>query len=223
MEHRENLAAFFAHDSRTGKLPSYLDGLAKQIALDKTKLLEQCHSLGLHIENIKDIVASHQSYAQVSGVTEALSVPALVEDALQVYAMVLDGQHARIVRQFDPVPDIPMDKHRVLQILVNLVSNAAWALSESPTPERVLTIGVHLKGENRLCISVADNGIGISPENLQNIFHHGFSTRPGGHGFGLHDSILAAREMKGDLGVSSEGLGRGAVFTLELPASGLPN
>jgi signal transduction histidine kinase len=72
-------------------------------------------------------------------------------------------------------------------------------------------------GEGRIKISVHDNGVGISPENLARIFNHGFTTRKDGHGFGLHSGALAAKEMGGSLTVHSDGPGKGASFTLELP------
>lgn len=66
-------------------------------------------------------------------------------------------------------------------------------------------------------IAVSDNGVGIPPENLTRIFHHGFTTKRDGHGFGLHSGALAAKELDGTLSVASEGVGKGATFTLELP------
>ena len=64
-----------------------------------------------------------------------------------------------------------------------------------------------------------DTGCGIPPENLSRIFTFGFTTRPGGHGFGLHASALAAAEMGGSLTAASDGVGRGARFTLDLPST----
>jgi signal transduction histidine kinase len=64
---------------------------------------------------------------------------------------------------------------------------------------------------------VADNGVGISEDNLTKIFSHGFTTKEHGHGFGLHSSALAAKEIGGSLSVYSDGVGQGATFTLELP------
>jgi signal transduction histidine kinase len=89
-------------------------------------------------------------------------------------------------------------------------------------PERPhqLTIRVEVtdtSDESRLRICVADNGEGISPENLTQLFVQGFTTRKGGHGFGLHSSALAAQTMGGTLTAHSDGAGRGAAFTLELP------
>ena len=134
-----------------------------------------------------------------------------------MHAGALARHEVRVVRQFDPVPLILLDKHKVLQILVNLISNAKYALTNSTSGERRLALGVHLNGDNLVRISVADNGIGIAPENLTRIFAHGFTTRKDGHGFGLHSGALAAREMGGALRADSEGLGKGATFTLELP------
>jgi signal transduction histidine kinase len=110
-----------------------------------------------------------------------------------------------------------MDKQRVLQILVNLISNSKYALSDNQKKNKILTIRSYQHGENRLRIEVKDNGIGIPKENMAKIFTHGFTTKKDGHGFGLHSSALAAKAMGGSLTVHSDGPGHGATFTLELP------
>src|SRR5206468_3937091 len=122
------------------------------------------------------------------------------------------------VREFKDVPDVTVDKQKVLQILVNLIRNAKHACDETGRPDKRLTLGI-ANGNGRIKISVRDNGVGIPPENLTRIFNHGFTTRKDGHGFGLHSSALAAKEMGGSLSVHSEGQGRGATFILELPVS----
>jgi C4-dicarboxylate-specific signal transduction histidine kinase len=121
-----------------------------------------------------------------------------------------------LVRDFEGQPLVNMDKHKVLQILVNLVRNAKYACSESGLPDRRVTLSVR-SANGRARIVVADNGVGIAPENLTRIFNHGFTTRVDGHGFGLHSGALAARELGGTLSVHSDGVGRGASFSLELP------
>jgi signal transduction histidine kinase len=72
-------------------------------------------------------------------------------------------------------------------------------------------------GGDRVRIALIDNGIGIPAENLSRVFNHGFTTKKDGHGFGLHSSCLAAKEMQGTLTAHSDGTGKGATFTLELP------
>ena len=90
-------------------------------------------------------------------------------------------------------------------------------VSDSNREEKLLTIRIYKHSEDRFRIEVADNGIGISKDDLTKIFSHGFTTKKYGHGFGLHSSALAAKEMGGSLTVHSDGLGKGATFTLGLP------
>jgi C4-dicarboxylate-specific signal transduction histidine kinase len=110
-----------------------------------------------------------------------------------------------------------VDKHKVLQILINVIGNAKYAVSESPRRDKRITVRVGINGNRRVKIAVTDNGIGIAKENLARIFAHGFTTKRNGHGFGLHSAALAATETGGSLSVHSAGLGHGATFELELP------
>ena len=121
-----------------------------------------------------------------------------------------------VQREFDTVPPILVDKHKVLQILVNLVRNARHACLASDAREKrvVVRVGSHDGGVR---IAVTDNGIGIAPEHMTRIFSHGFTTKRDGHGFGLHSGALAARELGGALRAASDGSGKGATFTLDLP------
>ncbi len=113
-----------------------------------------------------------------------------------------------------------VDKHKVLQILINVIRNAKYAVSESARREKKVVVRVGVQGYNghrRVQIAVCDNGIGIAPENLARIFAHGFTTKRDGHGFGLHSAALAAKEIGGSLVAHSDGLNQGATFMLELP------
>lgn len=161
-----------------------------------------------------------QSYAKVSGVYETLSVAGLVEDALRMNAAAFDRHGVNVVREVEPnTPPVCVDRHKVLQILVNVFRNAKYAMDEQDPPVKQLVVRVGTSGPNRVKIVVADNGIGIAPENLTKIFNHGFTTRQTGHGFGLHSGANAAKEMEGTLTAHSEGLGKGAEFSLELPTT----
>jgi signal transduction histidine kinase len=124
--------------------------------------------------------------------------------------------NVKVVQEFDEVPPIQAEKHKALQILVNLLRNAKHACDDSGREDKEITLRI-TGDENRVKIMVSDNGIGIPAENLTRIFNHGFTTRKDGHGFGLHNSANAAKEMGGVLLVYSAGVGQGATFTLELP------
>jgi signal transduction histidine kinase len=194
-----------------------LQSLGQGLISEQAAVLREVEGLSGNIGHIKEIVARQQSYAKVSNVLEVQSVPALLEDALQLSADMLARHQIQVARQFDDVPEVLVDKHKVLEILVNLVSNAKQAMSSNAAGERRLTLRVGGQPGDLVGISVADNGIGIPPENLTSIFSHGFTTKKDGHGFGLHSAAIFAREMGGSLRVHSDGPGKGARFTLELP------
>ena len=126
-------------------------------------------------------------------------------------------RHNVAVRQeVADVAPITVDKHKVLQILVNLVRNAKYACDESPRADRLVVIRVE-DADRMVRLSVIDNGIGISPDDMKRLFSHGFTTRKSGHGFGLHSAAIAARELGGTLTAKTDGRGCGAAFILELP------
>ncbi len=219
-EHENDLGTFITSDVKGRQLPGYLGQLVEQLLADQKAAIAELELLVKNIEHIKEVVAMQQNYARVSGVREIINIHHLVEDGLRMNADSLARHRVEVVREFEDVPPINVDKHRVLQILVNLIRNAKHACDESGRVDRQVTVRV-ANGEGRIKISVVDNGIGIPRENLARIFNHGFTTREHGHGFGLHSGALAAREMGGSLNVHSDGPGRGATFTLDLPLNPL--
>ncbi len=217
-----SLARFLTEDPQGQKLPGYLAKLGEHLIAENTLLLGEADHLGRHIEHIKEVVAMQQSYAKVSGAFETLPLDQLVEDAIAMNYGAFERHGVSVERRFSPAPPARVDRHKVLQILINLIRNAKYALDEVEGPDKKITISIEPAGEH-VHIRVADNGIGIPPENLDRIFAHGFTTRKEGHGFGLHSGANAAREIGGTLTVQSDGLGHGATFTLELPAVTEPN
>jgi signal transduction histidine kinase len=215
-EHTHDLGEFITSDPRGKHLPVHLGHLADHLKTEQAAIVKELDSLRSNIEHIKDIVTMQQSYAKVAGVHEIVPVVDLLEDSLRMNAGALARHGVEVVRDFEGGPLVNVDKHKVLQILVNLVRNAKYACSETGLPGRRVTLSVS-SPNGRARIMVADNGVGIAPENLTRIFNHGFTTRADGHGFGLHSGALAAREVGGTLSVHSDGVGRGAAFSLELP------
>jgi PAS domain S-box-containing protein len=222
MRQQKDLGEFFTQDPRGRKIPDYLEQLASHLGKEQAAVTRDIDSLKNDIDHIKNIVAMQQSYAKVSGVTEIVKVTDLVEDALRIDISELERHEVQLVRDFgEDMPGVNVDKHKVLQILVNLIRNARHACEDSGNPEKRLTLQVRASG-TVVRISVTDNGVGIPGENLTRIFNHGFTTRKSGHGFGLHSGAIAARETGGLLTAHSDGPGKGATFTLELPIAGAP-
>jgi signal transduction histidine kinase len=217
-EQGDQLGAFIASDERGKRLPSYLAQLSSQLLADREAALRELASLIQSIEHIKDIVRMQQSYAAHGGVVESVAVADLVNDSVRLNAEAFSRHGVALACEFEDVPPVTVDKHRVLQILVNLIRNAKYACEDCGRSDKRITIRV-TRCALGVAIAVVDNGVGIPAENMTRIFSHGFTTRPGGHGLGLHSAALAAQELKGSLRVASDGPGCGAIFTLELPLS----
>lgn len=216
-EHAHDLGEFMGNDPKGQMLPDYLGKLAKALAAEQQSMLDELALLTRSIEHIKDIVATQQSYAGTSSLMEPVLLRDLIEDVVCICDVSLARHTITLVKDFSDVPPINLDKHKVLQILVNLINNAKQALE--PVKDRPSQIILRLEHahDGQVRIVVQDNGEGIAPENLVRVFEHGFTTRASGHGFGLHSCILAAHGMGGDLIAHSEGQGKGATFTLVLP------
>jgi two-component system, NtrC family, sensor kinase len=211
------LAHFLSDDPRGRQIPVYLASLAAALQEEQKVMSKETESVHDRIEHIKEIVSMQQSYGRVSGVNETIPAERLMEDALKLNAGALVRHGVTVQRRYEPIPPITVDKHNVLQILLNLINNAKYACRDGTDREKIITLSLCNHGPDRIRMQVADNGIGIPPENMNRIFQHGFTTRKSGHGFGLHSGALAARQLGGSLNVHSDGPGLGATFTLELP------
>jgi len=218
-EHDGDLGHFLTQDKKGRHLPKYLEGLGQDLKTEQADLLKELYDLAQNVEHIKDIVAMQQTYAKFAGVTETVTVADLMESAVKMHAGAYVRHGVSLAREFSEVPQIDVDKHKVMQILVNLLHNAKYACDQSGRKDKLVILRIQLSGGQMVKIEVADNGVGIAPENLTRIFSHGFTTRKNGHGFGLHSGALAAKELGGILSVHSDGLGQGATFALELPLS----
>ena len=219
-EQNGHLAQFLTSHPKGKLIPEFLCMTAEQLATEHTELIAEMNSVGQHIQHIKEIVAMQQTYAKVSGAYENLSAASLVEDALRINATAFDRHRIQVVREFaDATPLVCVDRHKVLQILINLLRNAKYAMDGPDCQDRRLIIGIEPASADRVKIVVHDHGMGIAPENLVKIFNHGFTTKTDGHGFGLHSGANAAKELGGSLTAHSDGPGQGATFTLELPAA----
>lgn len=215
-QHREDLGDFLTKDPRGQHLPGYLIEAGRVLSREQAMLQEKLHSLTKNIDHIKTIVSTQQSYAGMSGVEQIVELGELLDDALNINVGSLDRHHIEVSKEYDRIPPLSLDKQKAMQILINLIGNAKHAIRDSEAEKGKIRLRI-ARQEHWVKVQVTDNGIGITRENLDKIFRHGFTTKKDGHGFGLHSAVLAAKEMGGSLAASSEGTGTGATFTLKLP------
>nr|WP_047861602.1 ATP-binding protein [Archangium gephyra] len=218
-ERRGDLATFLTEDARGRHVMPFLSGLGQHLRKETHEAVSLLDEVNRYTEHIGTIVKLQQNYTRAPRLNEPAHLAELLEDALRINSAGLTRHEVKVERHLSPVPQVLTDKHKVLMILVNLISNSKYALDAAPAEQRCLTLRMEAPAADRVRIEVSDNGMGIEPELLTRIFQHGFTTREEGHGFGLHSSALAAQELGGTLTAHSEGPGRGATFILELPCT----
>ncbi|MDB6024038.1 MAG: sensor signal transduction histidine kinase, partial [Verrucomicrobiales bacterium] len=215
-ENSADLGTFFTLDPKGKHFPDYLAKLSTHMTEEHGETVKELTFLCKNVDHIKEIISMQQKYARIGGVIQSVKVSELIKDALQMNAVALARNTLQFHHEYIDDPVISTDKHKVLQILINLIRNAQEACEAGGKPEQRLTVRTTLKGPF-IRIVATDNGVGIRPEVLTKIFSHGFTTRQNGHGFGLHNSALAAKELGGSLIAQSEGQNCGATFILEIP------
>lgn len=213
---QEPLSGLLAGDERGRQLSAYLAKLGAALEESAEAARGELAGLEKNIDHIRGIIAVQQAYARGAGMIEPTDLAEVVRDALRINATGIDRHGIRIEEQLAPLPRLSLDKHKVMQVVVNLIANAKDAVGGRQREERRIVVRTARHGE-RVRIEVEDNGMGIAPEHLPRLFQHGFTTKRDGHGFGLHSGCLAAREMGGELRATSDGPDRGARFILELP------
>ena len=216
-EKASSLPEFLTSDAKGRLVPGYLADMSQHLVNQRQDALVELDLLMKNIEHIKEIVSMQQDYARVTGLTGPMPPDALVEDALRMPVGSLERHGIEAVWNYESKNSIVGERHKVVQILVNLIRNAQRALEEGAPAEKRLTVRVQHAGPGTVAISISDNGLGIPPENVTRIFSHGCTTLKDGHDFGLRSAALVAQQMGGRIVAYSDGPGLGATFPLELP------
>ncbi|WP_428261174.1 ATP-binding protein [Haliangium sp.] len=215
--HAEELDTFLRDDSRGRRLPELLRALADHFLEQEAKLGTELSSLREGVTHLTRVVHSQENLAGNISLIEEVSVEELIGAALALSSASWEALNVDVERHIGAVPTLHVDRHKLLEILVNLLGNAYHALRDSARVDKRLRIRAEPAGDERVTIEIEDNGVGIAGENRDKLFRLGFTTKEQGHGVGLHSSANTAAQLGGCLTCHSEGLGQGATFTIELP------
>lgn len=216
-EHEANLAQFLNQDEKGKKLPKLLEMLSEQWKLENATLISETRQLQESVAHIREIVSRQQSLSGKLGIDENINISDLINNCLSFY--VTNFKNAKIIVSMNNEPGLEWsgDRSKITQILLNLIMNSEESLIASDNQPKTLKITSFNNKNDGIQIEVADNGTGIEPEVLNKLFSYGFTTKPFGHGLGLHASAIAANEMGGTLQAFSSGKDKGATFILTLP------
>ncbi len=216
-QHSDNLPDFLSHDEKGQKLPKLLELLSEQWKIENVTLISETKQLHESVAHIREIVSRQQSLSGKMGIDENINISDLINNCLSFY--VTNFKNAQIIVSMDNEPNLEWvgDRSKITQILLNLIMNAEESLIASESQPKTLKITSYNNKNGGIQIEVADNGLGIEPDVLNKLFGYGFTTKPFGHGLGLHASAIAANEMEGTLQAFSAGKDKGATFILSLP------
>lgn len=204
-------------DGRMRKLREFISAIADRIRREHRWLRNEASMVVRNVEYLRRIVELQQAHAAASEIVETLDVAVVIGESLELLRSMLEQHGVDLSVDLEPIAPFPLDRHALLQILGNLISNACQAVGTNPEGQRKMTVSARAEDEHWAEIRVHDNGVGISAENMLRAFEYGFTTKgKEGHGFGLHMSANAAKKMGGSLRCESAGVGQGATFTLRL-------
>jgi signal transduction histidine kinase len=212
---------FWSNDPRGKKIPRYISSLSGRLAQEREQMLEEVNQQLRHIRRAAEIIRTQQDNARGRGLTEPLDLAVVIEESFDIFHKKIAERHINIVREYAALPLIWGQRHKILQIAGNLISNAAEAFDElEEEKERKIIVRLYPTPEKgSIIFEIEDNGKGINKMLLERIFNFGFTTKQGGHGFGLHNAANLATEIGGTLSAESAGKGEGALFRLVLPTA----
>lgn len=215
-QHKNDLPFYLTEDSQGKHLIDLLKGISNSWEEENKKRVDELAILEKNIQYIKNVIKVQQSMSGVVGIKERVDINLLLDELITMHTQELDRQNIKIIREYHPIKEVLLDRVRLLQILVNLLRNAIESFHNGKKKERTITIRTAIPEKNTVRIDITDNGCGIEKNNLVRVFSYAFTTKESGHGFGLHNSAILAKEMGGNLMAYSNGLDRGATFSLIL-------
>lgn len=213
----DQVGAFIAKDPKGRLIPEFLTGLSTVLQREQKMMMDEIFSLAQNLEHINVSIQLQQSSARMHQAREEIGVEEIYGEACRVNDVDIKRYGVYVQHDYPQLPKVPAFKHMLLQILVNLISNAVQAMSGNPRERRGLVLRAHLGEDQMMHFAVVDQGMGIPPERMAKLFAYGYTTRKTGHGFGLHSCRHLAEKMDGALNAHSEGEGKGSTFVLSLP------
>jgi len=184
-------------------------------------LSQPARRIGESVRHISDMVHIQQSVVVPTAQRDSFSLTQAIHSALEMQGDACAKLGIQVALKVDPAVEwVNLSHNLMLQTLVNTLRNSIEAIEEQRRVENIggrIDIRAEALADNRLRLTLSDNGIGFTPEQHASLFRFGYSTKPRGTGFGLPSVLFFAAEAGGQVTLESDGPGRGARLVLELP------
>lgn len=221
-ENIDDFPKFLSEDPRGPKLLSYYLTIGDKFKVMDDQIKNNLKQLLDRIDTIKHVVAQQHNYTSNVYQTEDVELQEMVETAIAILREGMNSRGVEIRRDYRPGPKVRIQRTKLIHTLVNVLKNAREAIQLAGDKKRVIEIGLKPSSKGML-LAVTDSGIGITDEEMQRIFEHGFTTKERGNGFGLHSCAIAMNDMGGSIWAESPGKGYGTTFFLHFPEAGKPS
>ncbi len=218
-KHREDLGNYLSTNPKGKQVPAYLEKLAKQLGEEQQAAIVELNRLRENAQHAQHCVASQQDLAKAPDITEPISVVELLEEALTENHELVESLKIIVDRELQEIPLLIVDKHKVLEILVDVIRNACQAMTSVSLKQLTVRAKLVPGPPDSLCLEVVDSGVGIDSEDLTKIFRQKNNANEGRGGMSIHNGALMAKNIGGALRAHSEGIGHGATFSLDLPGN----
>ena len=212
----DSLDEFVASDPKGKLLLKYYFQVGEMIEKEHGQLADNTNRIKEKLELISGVIAAQQSFADADSLTEKHSLAAVVEDVLTIHMGSIERYGIAIEKDFCELPKIPIQKAKLVHVLISILDNATEAMSDLNDQLKKITISTAKEAEN-VILTISDTGVGIPEENLKRIFMHDYRNAQNRHCFSLHCSAIYMTEMNGTIWAKSGGKNKGATFYLQLP------
>jgi signal transduction histidine kinase len=221
---RRQLLADVSHELRTpltaikGSMEGLIDGVLPADHSTYQNVYREADRLQRLVEDLQEL--SRVESGGIELTLKPVNLRALIKNALQRMRPSFDEKKVKLESKIqEKLPRVNADEDRLLQVIINLLSNALQF-----TPKKGSVMVTTAKIKNNLVVSIADNGIGIKPQDVEHIFERFYRAdksrsrqEGGGSGIGLTIAQSLVRAHGGRIWVESEGEGKGSVFSFSLP------
>ena len=173
------------------------------------KVDEFSNTLINQIDTMSSIASAFSNFAKMPAQqNETLNVPKIVKLALDIFNedyILFSAEKEEILAKFD--------RTQLIRVVTNLVKNATQAVDEVENPTILVAV---TEEDNRACLTVSDNGMGISEENKAKVFEPKFTTKSSGMGLGLAMVKNIVESCNGNISFTSK-LNKGTIFKVHFP------
>jgi PAS domain S-box-containing protein len=208
----ENLSLYLTQDPRGRSVFEFMGKLISSIKQHRTQDQESRGKVSAAVSYISEILTMQQAYAATGQeIKTRTDINALLTDAVHMQESAFEKRGIIVEKEFSPdLPQILIDKNRLMQVAVNIIKNGYEAIDFNPennTEKRMILRTFY--GDGRVGFSISDTGMGVDPEIIHRVFEFGESGK-GSSGFGLYYCRMFVEANRGVMTLESPGKGKGA-------------